>query len=90
VARGERRDTFHVFVSASASPRFEKAMKDLLPWKEWGITERKDSMSSMKGREGGTDFKLEIQDRRHLRRRVGGRWDEGEGEEGRTERRGGV
>lgn len=31
-------------------------------------------MSSMRGREGGTDFELEIQDRRHLRRR---------GEEGR-------
>jgi hypothetical protein len=56
------RHTFQVFVRASASPRLEKAMKDLLPWKERGITERKDSMSSMRGREGGTDFKLEIQD----------------------------
>jgi hypothetical protein len=40
-------------------------------------------MSCMRGREGGTDFKLEIQDGRHLRRRV---------EEGGTrerERRGG-
>jgi hypothetical protein len=64
-------------------------MKDLLPWKEWGITERKGSMSSMRG-EGGTDFKLEIQDRRHLRRRGRGRRDEGEREERRRERRGGV
>lgn len=46
-------------------------------------------MSSMRG-EGGTDFKLEIQDRRHLRRRVRGGWDEGEREERRRERRGGV
>lgn len=47
-------------------------------------------MSSMRGGEGGTDFKLEIQDRRHLRRQGGGRWDGGEREERRTERRGGV
>jgi hypothetical protein len=47
-------------------------------------------MSSMRGREGGTDFKLEIQDGRHLRRRVGEGGDEREREEGRTERKGGV
>jgi hypothetical protein len=27
------RRAFHVLVRASVSPRFEKAMKDLLPWK---------------------------------------------------------
>jgi hypothetical protein len=47
-------------------------------------------MSSMGGREGGTDFKLEIQDCRHLRRLGEEGGNEGEGEEGRTERRGGV
>ena len=47
-------------------------------------------MSSMRGREGGTDFKLEIQDRRHLRRRVGGRGDRGRRRGGAEERRGGV
>jgi hypothetical protein len=31
---GDKGHTFQVFVSASASPRLEKAMKDLLPWKE--------------------------------------------------------
>jgi hypothetical protein len=37
-------------------------------------------MSSMRGREGGTDFKLEIQDSRHLRRLGGGKGGTGERE----------
>jgi hypothetical protein len=47
------RRTFQVFVRASASPRLEKAMKDLLPWKGVGIKGRRDSMSSMRGIDGG-------------------------------------
>jgi hypothetical protein len=64
-----RRRTFHVFVRASASPRFEKAMKDLLPWKGCGIKGRRGSKSSMslggakeEERKSGkkTHFELEV------------------------------
>jgi hypothetical protein len=66
-------------------------MKDLLPWKGGGIKGRRDSMSSMREEIVGTDFELEIQDRRHLRRRrEGTRRGRGRGKRrgrGREERR---
>jgi len=54
VGKGEKiGHTFHVFVRASASPRLEKAMKDLLPWKGC-MKGRKDSiLSNMRRRAGG-------------------------------------
>ncbi len=57
--RYDKRRTFHVFVRASASPRFEKAMKDLLPWKGWDMKGRRESRSSMR-ESGQTHFELEV------------------------------